>query len=120
MIAIMLAIALSASNHPPIVVDRLEVNTFPAGPDSTCKQVILWRWMRTTDGPCYRVADWWIVDNNYEPVTKVVSYTKGDVIQEIWPKSIAFTKTPYDPELRDRRDYPEEMRRSYLTQKDGE
>jgi hypothetical protein len=108
MIALILALAIPQ----PVTVDRIEINTFPSG-ESHIKQVILYRWTRLSSGYGYRVADWWLVDSDYEPAGDIVTRYKDGIVQEFTSQMITHTETDHDPELRDRNELAEESRRSY-------
>ena len=110
MIALVLTLALTIPQ--PITVDRIEINTFPSG-ESHVKQVILYRWTRLASGNGYRVADWWLVDADYEPAGDVVTRYKDGRVEEFTSRNIKRTNTDHDPELRDRNELAEESRRSY-------
>jgi hypothetical protein len=110
MIAILLTLALTIPQ--PVTVDRIEINTFPSG-ESHVKQVILYRWTRLSSGYGYRVADWWLVESDYEPAGNIVTRYKDGIVQEFTSQHITHTETDHDPELRDRNELAEESRRSY-------
>ena len=110
MIAILLTLALSIPR--PITVDSIEINTVPGG-ESHVKQVILYRWTRLSSGYGYRVADWWLVESDYEPAGDLVARYKDGIVQEFTSQHIIHTDTDHDPELRDRNELAEESRRSY-------
>ena len=111
MIAILLAIALTTPR--PIPVDRIEINTLHCE-SGVMKQIILWRWTWLATGHGYRVADWWIVGNDYQPVGSIVSRYQDGRLQEITSKFIDATETRRDPELFDRKTLPQDDRTSYF------
>jgi hypothetical protein len=110
MIPILLTLALAIPQ--PVTVDRIEINTFPRG-ESHDKQVILYRWTRLATGYGYRVTDWWLVEDDYEPAGDLVARYKDQRVEEFTSQHITHTNTDHDPELRDRNELAEESRRSY-------
>jgi hypothetical protein len=112
MIPILLSLALTTTQ--PITVDRIEINAFPSG-ENRFTQVILYRWTRLSTGHGYHVADWWLVENDYMPPGRTISRMEGDRLYEFTAPSITYTLTDHDPELKDRKALPQDMRRSYIT-----
>jgi len=106
MIALLLSLATFAPS--PIVVEVCEINTTPLH----C-QVIIRRWHRLGAVNGHRVTDWWIA---HTPVTvqrsKGVWFIQSDG-REFFARSLRYTTTPSDPEVKDRELVAEEDRMSY-------
>lgn len=102
----MLAIALSVlltltADKPQVAVDRIEINEFGLN-DGLRKQVILWRWVSDSEHPGYRVAQWWIIENDL----MVARNREGWVVCvkgcELFTRKLMRTRTIFDPEVVDR------------------
>jgi len=108
-ITLLFLLAIALTSPQPTQVDRIEVNTSP-----NFRQVILYRWTRLACGHGYRVADWWIVDETYQPAGRLIARYEAGRVQEFTSQTIETTETKADPEMQDRSKLPQDLRRSYL------
>jgi hypothetical protein len=98
-----LLIALSTWQPLP-VADVVEINRF--GPMER-QQVILYRWRAEPGRTGYRVSQWWLTDG--EPI--VTRSGKGWQVESngyrVQANRVRYTETQHDPEVLDRKIFPE-------------
>lgn len=106
MIALLLAIALTTSQPTATRVEVVEVNEFHRDQQTVMVQVLLRRWLRLANGSSHYVEDWRLVKG--EPITRwrhgrrYIDVMTSDGVLTFESKSIRWTRTAYDPELRER------------------
>jgi hypothetical protein len=119
MIAIALSVLLTlTADNPQVAVDRIEINEFGLN-DGLRKQVILWRWVPHPERPGYRVAQWWIIEQELSVVRKRdgwIVYAKGF---EMFTRTLKRTRTVEDPEMFDRAFLDPEQRVPFLPHSAG-
>ena len=101
----MIAILIALSTWQPLpVADVVEINRF--GPMER-QQVILWRWRAEPGRTGYRVSQWWLTDG--EPI--VTRSGKGWEVESngyrVHASRVRYTATEHDPEVLDRKIFPE-------------
>ncbi len=100
-IALSVLLTLTPEHSARVEVSRIEINEFGLS-DDLRKQVILWRWVPHPERPGYRVAQWWIIEQEPFVVRKRdgwIVYANGF---EMFTRTLKRTRTVGDPEMFDR------------------
>jgi hypothetical protein len=113
----MIALLIALGTWQPLpVADVCEINRF--GPTQR-QQIILWRWRGEPGRTGYRVSQWWLTDA--EPI--VTKAGKGWTVESngstLFANRVRYTETEHDPELIDRKIFPE-CQRTKLVKTQGE
>ena len=111
----MILLLLLCLTSPQLIeVDRVEINKTTSA-SSSFTQIILYRWTRLATGSGYHVADWKIADatTTYHSGRHWIRYHDDGAMREIVTKHLTHTDTTHDPELADRLELPQDLRRSY-------